>query len=271
MRATLVPAIAVSVSIAIAHAEPAAPDEPVPDPYPRALVQRELLQPAGMLEGTALLGIDVVGNDSTDQLATVTVHGRYQLRDTELAAGVSTQIYNNAPNTPSRDDRTLQAVFASVRHRIGTDLAAGVELAVGDPTSDVARYAPRLLLANKRRITPRAAVELGLATGIDRATLASGGDSARATLLAISGRIRAQAQLSRWIAVEGRAALGYFDVLGDPGLMSIPTELFAQDYGLRVVAGLTPCVDLVAGFDVLASGGTTTRVVSAGVTVRRVP
>jgi hypothetical protein len=219
-----------------------------------------------------VVGVDVVGLANTDNVGTLHVRGRYSFGVAELAAGTSAQLYNSARDTPSRDDGLLQAVFASARYLIANDLGLGFEMTVHDPAIADRRYTPRLVLAKKLRMHPRAAVELVLAQGLDRTTLVSGSTRVRATVLAVAAQVRAQAQITPVIAVEGRAQIGYFDALADPEpLMPLATEYFAQDYGVRVVGGVTPYVDVLAGFDVLTSGGSSIRVLSFGVTVRRVP
>jgi hypothetical protein len=246
--------------------------------YPLALTARPLLLPAGAVEGSAMVILDRVPITDMDHLVTLTVAPwlRYATPAVELEAGARLGLYQGSvPATVgslAKFER-LGALFVAVRHGFGADLSLGGELTVALPASDTPSFAPRLVVANKRHLAPWSAVELAAAAGIDRQTLAAGAGTPATSITSavLGGTLRVQAQLTGAVGVEGRATFSFIDPVAEVAGGGGPstTAYFAQNYGVQVVAAVSPNIDLIAGVDVIAANALTQYTV--GVVARRLP
>lgn len=225
-----------------AAAEPADPDAPadpeaplpsVPEPdidpraagYPRSLVDRPLVLSNGMVEGSLALGVSRADRGLWGTRIAPSL--RYAAGRFEIKGGASLLL----------DDLYSDAIVA-VRFAPNPDMTVGLQLVIESIGSTVLTTTPRLLLGRKQLLTETVAVESAFAPGFAR--------SAGATAFVASGEVRVQVQVAPLYAVQARAALHvrYLETEG---------TTLGHNYGLGVLASLTPTIDLMPSLNLFAA------------------
>jgi len=279
----------IAAIVASAWASPvlAQPPPPAPVPitaavestsYPLALTERPLLMPAGGFElfGILALGLQEIGGlDGPETLETVVMKPgiRYGIGSAEVAAGLDLLVHQGEiEGVMFTNDDPLTRLFAGARFEVSPELAVGGELAITGPTTDFKVFSPRATLANKQHFG-RGAVELGVAAGLDHRPAQDMFELPSRQAMVLAGQLRVQGQVTPVVAVEARATMTYFNVLDDDEgeLESSPSYFVQQSYGLRALGSVTPDLDVIGEFEVLASGEGNYKIVSIGVAYRRVP
>lgn len=199
--------------------------------YPRALVDRPLVLPAGTIEGELALGLEAravaMATETTSFARARTTYGDGRL-DVELATTVALDPDDAHP------DR-LDVVRFGARFEAVTDLVVAPSVAYAGST-----LSPRIAVVH-RRVRGRGGIELAAATGID---------DGLATHFVVGGSVRVRAQIAAPVALEGRAALSYlYDAAADKPELH---HRFAQDFGMRALWSATPVLDAFAAIDLLA-------------------
>jgi hypothetical protein len=250
---------------------PAPVPTPAPTPaveeqgYPRSLVQRPLLLPANTVEATAIVGVQrtTLGSDSIE-LYLGELRVRYGIGAADFEAGGSVLIADSYPDMFMVETETFRSAFAGGRFLMATDTTVGVQFSYNNFGSNAKQYQPRVVATTKRHLTPKSAIEFSVLGGIDYLKI---DDMDGASTYVGTGEIKVQAQAAPTVGFEGRAALSY---------LHLPESMFAassghalgQNYGVRVVASMTPKIDVVGAFDLLYSGNANQYQLGVGVAGR---
>jgi hypothetical protein len=263
-------AAGVAGAAASAAAQPsAAPAEPGTDAYPAEHTERPLLLPVAGVEGSVMLEILDVdfadGGGGGYQTYGLRPGARYGLANAEVEAGLVLALAESEGVTS--DQETLRSLDLAGRLGIGESASAGVELRVGNPTSDYASYAMAGTLATRQRYGA-AALDLGASAGYTHVAAEGAFDS-----INLRGRIAATAQLAPAFALQARGELYWFDYTGSSDIPTLPSLgwYLGQQYGVAALFAASPTLDVVAGFDMLSTGDATARLFTLGVAARRVP
>lgn len=211
-------------------ADPEAPLASVDDPdprsagYPRSLVDRPLILPSGLLEGTLAFGVRRA--DGGTWTTRIGPSLRYAAGPFEIEGGASFLL----------DDLYSDALVGA-HFGPNPDMTVGVQFAVENIGIDVMTLTPRLVLRRKQLLTETFAVESTFALGLSR--------SETLTAYVTHGEVRVQQQVAPLYAVQARLALSarYQEIEG--------TSL-RHNYGLGVLASLTPTIDIFPSIDLLA-------------------
>ncbi len=210
-------------------ADPEAPLESLPeaelDPraagYPRTLVDRPLVLPDGLLEGTVVLGVGYA--DGGTWTTRIGPSLRYGVGRVELEGGASVLV-----------DDWYSDAFVAVRFAPDPDMTIGLQLGLERIGSDVTTTTPRVLLGRKQLLTETVAIESSFGPGVSRA--------AGETAFVANGEVRVQIQVAALYAVQARAALNlrYLEAEG---------TTLRHDYGLGLLASITPTIDVMSSVD----------------------
>ncbi len=259
-------------------ATPAEPAQPAPvtevaESYSRSLVLRPIVLPAGAFEAGASLGLQhLSAGMSSISLYTGEPRLRYGLGSAELEAAAQFVIADSTSGGAMADYETVQVVDLAGRFVVAPDTTVGARMLFYSPTGDTKGYTPRVTAAHKLRPSGRSAIGLSFAGGVEHTQYSEMSMLDSLTLLIVSGELRAQAQVTPSVAIEGRAELGYFDQLGDAnGGLLLDAKGFNQTYGIQLVGAVTRDVDVVIGADILFSGLVDIKRYFAGVVFRRLP
>ncbi|HUQ08427.1 MAG TPA: hypothetical protein VM261_38315 [Kofleriaceae bacterium] len=262
-------AAGVAGAAASAAAQPStAPAQPETDVYPAEHTDRPLLLPAAALEGTALLEIfDADYEDAGGvgyEAYTLRPAARYGLAGAEVEGGLTLALHESDGYGAGTD--ALRSVDFAGRFGVGASATAGVEVSMGNPTTDFASYGAAATLATKQRFGA-ASLELGAAAGYTHVASEGALDT-----INLRGRIAATAQLARTFALQGRGELYWLDYTGSDQTMSPSFGWYlGQRYGVAALFAASPTLDVIAGFDMLSTGDATVRLFTLGVAARRVP
>lgn len=250
--------------------------------YPQELAQRPLVLPPGAVEVAVPLAwtrTENAGTDTFNHLATKP-RVRYAVSQLELEAGADLYLWQTEQDSMGGiivfpEPERLSAIYAAVRYGITPNQFVGAELSAYNLTGDSdPRYVPVALFANKFRLSQKAGLELAIGAGLDRTRFDSGLGGADVTLMTVFGlaQFRAQAQVSPTVALEARATLrAHKDQSDNASMFAIEQGGLAMDYGLRLVAAVSPMVDAIVGVDVLQSGDLNVKAFTVGAAVRSVP
>jgi len=253
--------------------------EPPPPPrYPLALAERPLVLPSGTTQaslGLSLAHRGVVADERLEpqledaSLVTGGIDARFALGHVEVGAHTSIALYNNA------SDRAMTNTFrgggADVTYGFGDDWAVYAAFHANVAWARFDQYVARLGLYRKLRLWPRWSLVLGARVGDRHVT--SFDERPATDDVVVAASVAIQAQLSPRVAWAAGAFLGLYHVL-DPVPAGARNERRAtylgSEFGVSVLAALSPGVDLVAGIE-LVSTGSATVVSSLSVVLRRVP
>lgn len=271
-----------ALPLAIAPAEPGSVVEP---PYPRALVERPLVIPDGMIE--AALSFAVARTEAIQDMTFtslgVSPYVAYAVGRFALSAGAQV-ILDVAPDVAMfegqsyefeiQDEQRLAAAHASARFAPVPDLSLRLQLFGQALTTDAPRTTTSLVAAYKARISPVFAVVPFLAVGFSRTTYddAIRGVLESRTALVASGGLAAQAQVAPLVAVVVRStAYLRYEGAGDPFaqvLVAQPGVSIAHEHDVGFVASVTANIDVVAEASLRFSEAPTIAGLALGFVVR---
>ena len=263
-------ALVTVASMTVARAAMAGPSAAAPPSgaTSRALVERPLLLPSGVLEVQALLAVATLDGEESYSAAPRLTVGR---GGGELEVGFSTVVADSVGDAEAEPARLQSAFIAARASRPG--FAVGGELGTVRPNAIIEKYTLRGFVEHKRRTGARSALEMSLASGIDHtATTVPVLPEPSPYVLVFTGQVRAQVQIAPMIALEGRTAVSMSG--------SIDLRVFAQEseddtafgleYGARAVVAARRELDVVAGLDV-PQFDHDARLWTLGVVVRELP
>ncbi len=232
----------------------------IESPYPRALVDRPLVIPGGMLE--ASLSFVVARSELLDKPFTsigVSPDVSYAVSRFGLSAGVDV-ILDVTPDVVTfagqsfqfQDEQRLLAAYVSARFAPTPDSSLRLQLVGQGLTTEVPRTTTRVVGAYKARLAPKVAVIPSVSTGFSRTTYdnVSQNIAESRTAFVAGGHLSVTAQVAPLIALvahtqfdlryEGAADPDAFVLMGEPGTR------ISHNHGASLLASLTPNVDLVA-------------------------
>lgn len=250
---------------AVVHAE-GAPEPDVAERYPRALVDRPVVLPRGGNEGSVgFVLMERSFDGKSHPIALVEPHLRAAIGTVEIELGASVMLLERLDLDYYVPLDTLAELSGAVRHGLRPDLSIGLEIEVGSPTSYVT-VATHGVVTRKVRVGTAAALEASFALGEiyreDRPAF-SGNEPYLEHAFSAIGQLRAQAQLAAALALEARARIAF---------NSQPAGHTGLDNGVRMLASLTPIVELSVGLDVYTTGSSVeVFTIGVGVAFRRVP
>ncbi len=251
--------------------------------YPLALAARPLLMPPSGFEAGGLLIIGLQdfdsgeGDEETFERVYLRPGLRYGFSGAELEVGLDLLFHQGEINGMSvGNDDPVARLYGAGRFEVTPDTALGGELTIVQPTSEIKLYSPRAILANKQRFGGRGAVELSAQAGLDYQPAIEDEffEIPSTTRMVVGGQLRVQAQVTPIFALEARGLIRYFNTFDDESEMSPVVsfgEFFAQEYGLRAVAAVSPDLDVIGGLDILQTGDANYKIVTVGIAYRRVP
>ncbi len=233
--------------------------------FPRALARRMLLLPRGVVQPAAMFALESVRVDGgTRNRGFIDPRVRIGIGIGEIEMAGSILAYEPA-RAMGGDPARFVTAFAAAKLKLLANTAFGAELAVRNPAAEARIYAPRAVLATKLRPTIASGIEVALRTGVD-----GRGEGDR--MYVASGELRLQGQATPEIAFEARALVTYVRPNDELAETAMARRAFAQTYGVRIVGGVSPELDVVAGFDLTtARDREMVKLFSLGFVARRVP
>src|SRR5688572_8878979 len=147
---------------------------PIEEGYPRALTARPLILPQGLIEASALVQFNELtfdggeGDTSSIDLYLTDLRVRYGVGAADFEAGAAILIADDVPEMFMVKNEKFRSAFINGRFEVQPDMAIGAQLTYVNVSDDAKIYQPRILVATKRRLTPRSAIEVGVSGGIDR-------------------------------------------------------------------------------------------------------
>ncbi|MBA3460613.1 MAG: hypothetical protein H0T46_11660 [Deltaproteobacteria bacterium] len=270
----------------VASAPPTDPDRlPGEDPpakppprYPLALVERPLVLPSGAVQAMPVLYfshrsiIDYPSSyyPSVRGAATLDsgMNARVGVAGLELGGHVSFGLLGSAHLDSTN---TFQGGGGDVTVGFARSFAitALFHASVASPRID--RYLLRLVLSTKRRLSSRSAVVVHARIGDNH--LRNFEMHAPTDTVTVAAGVTVQAQVNAFLGLQGRAYFGYYRQLQpDQQNESLPRSAtyVGQDYGIAFVAAVHPAVDIIGGFDLIATGSAFLQY-HVGLAFRRVP
>jgi hypothetical protein len=249
--------------------------------YPRDLAQRPLTLPEGAFEVVVPLAWTRSAADPDDDsfnVVYVRPRARYTVAQIEIEAGVDVYVWQTelelSPGIPYPEPSRVPSIYLAGRFAMSPDQFIGAEITstglFGDENT-AKRYIPAVVFGHKVRLSPRAGLELTAGAGYDHTRFDSGTSSFSSSAIFGLGQFRAQAQVSPEVALEARATLRAFKDTSDDMMFMINPSGVGADFGLRLVASVAPDFDLIAGMDLLQSGGADIKMFTLGGAFRRVP
>lgn len=241
-----------------------AADEIVPAAYPRELVRRPLLLPAGGREVAIGFGI---GRDAQVARAWGTlvpawsltygmldISGRYSTGKAELFVGGDLVVFESQEITDygSRQEiPTVRSLYAGVTILTHDETAIGVEMLLGHVDADHPRFAPSLFLLRRIPLSAWSAIRLGGGISYHEQTVQTSGHDLAVRRGSIYGSVAVQAQATPVLGFQVSATYVQYKYLEDYGLED--SAYRDTTYGASSVISISDNVDLVPYLGIYAT------------------
>jgi hypothetical protein len=228
---------------------------PPPPPYPRALVKRPLVFPAG--RGEVSIGVGL-GHETLGEYGlmygAIGFSGRFASRLLEPYASIQlVPLYSaDVPSDVEIDIPFLHRISVGTRLRIADDLAVGVRASAADLGTNHDGYSPGVYIQTKLRPSDEGAVALAAGVEYSRLNVLTGYNSSGVSeQVSAFASAAAQLQVTPVVALEVSGSIALHR-----RLEQYVTDPFyrSYSYGGAMLISVSDAVDIVPSFGVLSSG-----------------